>query len=278
MAYAAWSVTFGEQPTASKWNILGTNDASFNDGTGIAAAAIVSSHLDANLAGGWIAAGETWTYASADAPTFTFTISGDKTTKYSAGMKIKLTQTTVKYFIITAVSYSAPNTTVTVYGGTDYTLANAAITSPYFALAGGAPYGFPMAPDKWTETYELTTLQNASSATAWVNPGTALKSIPIGCWRLGYYATVQIATSTTPGTVQVSLSTANNSESDALFTACAATQGSTNNRTTMSIFRTVSLAAKTTYYLIAKSLTGTLTVYFVGDDGVIRIEALCAYL
>lgn len=35
MAYASWSVVFGEQPTASKWNILGANDASFNDGTGI---------------------------------------------------------------------------------------------------------------------------------------------------------------------------------------------------------------------------------------------------
>lgn len=36
MAYAAFSVVFGEQPSAAKWNILGTNDASFNDGTGIA--------------------------------------------------------------------------------------------------------------------------------------------------------------------------------------------------------------------------------------------------
>lgn len=35
MAYQAWSVVFGEQPSAAKWNILGTNDASFNDGTGI---------------------------------------------------------------------------------------------------------------------------------------------------------------------------------------------------------------------------------------------------
>jgi hypothetical protein len=35
MAYASWSVVFGEQPTAAKWNILGTNDASFNNGTGI---------------------------------------------------------------------------------------------------------------------------------------------------------------------------------------------------------------------------------------------------
>lgn len=30
MAYQSWSVVFGEQPSAAKWNILGTNDASFN--------------------------------------------------------------------------------------------------------------------------------------------------------------------------------------------------------------------------------------------------------
>lgn len=34
MAYTAWSVTFGEQPSAAKWNQLGTNDAGFYDGTG----------------------------------------------------------------------------------------------------------------------------------------------------------------------------------------------------------------------------------------------------
>ncbi len=36
MAYTSWSVVFGEQPSAAKWNLLGANDASFNDGTGIA--------------------------------------------------------------------------------------------------------------------------------------------------------------------------------------------------------------------------------------------------
>jgi hypothetical protein len=35
MAYSSWSVVFGEQPSTAKWNILGANDASFNDGTGI---------------------------------------------------------------------------------------------------------------------------------------------------------------------------------------------------------------------------------------------------
>ena len=48
MAYASWSVVFGEQPSASKWNILGTNDASFNDGTGLptytSATALVTSN------------------------------------------------------------------------------------------------------------------------------------------------------------------------------------------------------------------------------------------
>lgn len=29
MAYQSWSVVYGEQPSASKWNILGTNDAHF---------------------------------------------------------------------------------------------------------------------------------------------------------------------------------------------------------------------------------------------------------
>lgn len=52
MAYAAWSVVFGEQPSASKWNILGTNDASFNDGTGIASSAITAVKLGAHTGAG----------------------------------------------------------------------------------------------------------------------------------------------------------------------------------------------------------------------------------
>ena len=47
MAYVAWSVSFGEQPSAAKWNILGSNDASFADGTGISAGAIGATQLAA---------------------------------------------------------------------------------------------------------------------------------------------------------------------------------------------------------------------------------------
>ncbi len=45
MAYTFWSVVFGEQPSASKWNILGTNDAGFKDGTNIDASAIITAKL-----------------------------------------------------------------------------------------------------------------------------------------------------------------------------------------------------------------------------------------
>lgn len=45
MAYSSWSVVFGEQPSAAKWNILGTNDSSFNDGTGIGTNAVAAASL-----------------------------------------------------------------------------------------------------------------------------------------------------------------------------------------------------------------------------------------
>lgn len=110
-----------------------------NDGTTAWDALNVAGTI--TLAGtwdGWIGANETWTYASAT----TFTISGDLTGKYQKGDKIKLTQTTAKYFYIVTVAHAGGTTTVTVTGGADYTLANAAITSPYYSKAAN-PQGFP---------------------------------------------------------------------------------------------------------------------------------------
>ena len=47
MSYTAWSVVFGEQPTAAKWNQLGANDAGFKDGTNIDDNAIIARHIGA---------------------------------------------------------------------------------------------------------------------------------------------------------------------------------------------------------------------------------------
>jgi hypothetical protein len=49
MSYQVWSVVFGEQPTAAKWNILGQNDAGFNDGTAIGDDAIIQRHIADNI-------------------------------------------------------------------------------------------------------------------------------------------------------------------------------------------------------------------------------------
>lgn len=45
MAYTAWSVVFGEQPTAAKWNQLGENDAGFKNGDNIDDDAILARHI-----------------------------------------------------------------------------------------------------------------------------------------------------------------------------------------------------------------------------------------
>lgn len=92
---------------------------------------------------GWIGDPNTWTYSSADAPTFVASVNADVTGILSEGMRIKLTQTTAKYFIVTAVAaFSGGATLITLYGGTDYVLANAAITAPAYSSAY-APLGFP---------------------------------------------------------------------------------------------------------------------------------------
>lgn len=83
---------------------------------------------------GWESANESWSYASAT----TITVPSDATTKYQVGDKIKLTQTTVKYFVVTAVSA----TVLTIYGGSDYTLVNAAISLNYYSKVE-TPQGWP---------------------------------------------------------------------------------------------------------------------------------------
>jgi hypothetical protein len=89
-------------------------------------------------AGGWIA-GEAWTYVSATS----FSVASDVTAKYAKGDRIKLTQTTVKYFYVVNVSaFGGGITTITVSGGSDFTLANAAITSPFYSK-DITPNGFP---------------------------------------------------------------------------------------------------------------------------------------
>ena len=110
--------------TAAELN-TGTDDTKF-------ATALALASRD-----GWQSAGETWTYATAS----TFTVTGDQTTKYTVGTKLKFTQTTVKYAVVLSSSYGA-NTTVTILVNTGYTIANAAISANYYSYMTN-PQGWP---------------------------------------------------------------------------------------------------------------------------------------
>ena len=101
---------------------------------------VVNTNYDEFMSG-WLSAGETWTYASVDNPTGVITINGNKTTKYSLGMRIKFTNggNTI-YGIITKISYSSPNTTLSflheINPSTNtalHLIANSAITNNYYS-------------------------------------------------------------------------------------------------------------------------------------------------
>lgn len=134
MAYTPWSVVYGEQPSATKWNILGQNDASFADGSGIA---------PLSTAGGWRDITDTFTYSSVSGLRGTVTVPSDATTQYAVGDWISFVQTTRKYFQIVAVT----STTLVLTGGTDFTLTNAAISDilhSKWRQPVGAPSDFAM--------------------------------------------------------------------------------------------------------------------------------------
>lgn len=255
------------------------DDMASNSATALATQQSIKAYTD-SFHTGWVPAGETWTYASADDPTFTFTVAGvDLTTKYSAGMRIKLTQTTVKYFIITAVAFST-DTTITVYGGTDYDLANEAITSPYFSTQK-APQGFPLDPTKWSvEATDVTLRTQATPANGtWYNLTGASIGVPIGCWDVSYKCSVgAIDASDIDFDFFATISTANNSESDVDFT-CVMDTKSTRFFTTFFTKKIITIAAKATYYLnIKTATTGVDNMYLRNDKAKMIIRAVCAYL
>ena len=97
----------------------------------------VKKYVDDNAgssADGWTAVTDDWAYASAT----TITVPSGAALLYAVGDKIKLTQTSVKYFYIIGVA----DTVLTITAGTTYTLANATITLPYYSHQT-SPVGFP---------------------------------------------------------------------------------------------------------------------------------------
>ena len=233
---------------------------------------------------GWIEVFETWTYASADAPTFTFTVVGDKSTKYYPGMRIKLTQTTVKYFIITGVVYSSPNTMITVYGGTDYTLANEAIIYPYYSSAK-APAGFPLDPTKWTVLLTDSTDRHQSNPVkdTIYNPGSLSISIPIGIWNVSFQAILVCTASSGQFTdIYGGLSTSLVAFDNQALRGRGYLGGPTTGIFIGLLYRStvLNIVSKTTYYVICMTDLDNQSVigFNNASDASLDVRAVCAYL
>lgn len=256
----------GDVFPASDWNTYVENNVNY---------LIVSAQT------GWrdLSGYGTFTYNSTDGPTFVMNTPVDLTGVIGPGCRIKLTQTTVKYFIVTAIDAG----TITLYGGTDYTLVSAAITAPSWSQ-DKAPLGFPLSPAKWTETTKDTSsaIQNSPTVGTWYNPGSLSLSVPIGAWRLRWQATIDGGGSGTDLSMRATLSTSNSSESDNEFSA-AMEFGAAGNLSeisaTLSPAKAIAVAAKTSYFLNIKSVTGVTTfVRFIGSAAPTLIRAECAYL
>lgn len=231
---------------------------------------------------GWELLNATLTYSSAAAPTFVATTSIDLTAYVGPGDKIWLNQSGSKYFIVVAITSS----TITLYGGTDYVLANAAVTSPYVSHAK-SPAGFPLNPDKWTVEVASTSVanQNLPVSGTWYNIGSLSIAIPIGIWRTEYYAGVsaQVVSAAQAAIVMTTLSTANNTESNPdittklrLYTSTSETKQLWGTPTKSDV---IVLAAATTHYLNHKCDGASVNdITLIGADAKIIIRAICAYL
>jgi len=234
---------------------------------------------------GWIDANETWTYASADDPTYTITVPSGAASKYGVGMRIKWTQNgTVRYGIITAVA----DTVLTVYGGTDYNVDDAAISANYYS-SQKAPLGFPLDPTKWTVAIDDTQVKSKTSATSntwygatndWTSGTDVTISVPIGTWYLSYQC-AGYATGSNVATIYTALSTSATGVSDDLLKATMLGDNTTGTAAIIApVYRQnlVTIASKTTYYLIATT-TNTSTINItIGTTDAIHIRAVCAYL
>lgn len=92
---------------------------------------------------GWTPCGENWAYSAA---TQIYT-DHDARDKYAKGDKITFVQIDGgvplrKFFYVTSVTYSTPNTTINLTGGTDYTVTNVAVREGYFSKQA-TPRDFP---------------------------------------------------------------------------------------------------------------------------------------
>jgi hypothetical protein len=171
------------------------------------------------------------------------------------------------------------------YFGTDYALANAAISAQAYS-SGRAPFGFPPSRDKWTVKVTYTGVNNRSSPANGTpyNQGGVSITLPIGVWNLRAKMDVETnLTGTTDADLYGGLSTSPSTFSDnELYDGFKATDAVNVIRMLMKPWKDGIVAvAPVTYYLnimVSQSGGTANTVTLRGDNRTVVAQAECAYL
>lgn len=153
------------------------------------------------------------------------------------------------------------------------------------------PYGFPAQVGRWVvETHIKTNcVQNSPVNGTWYNltstsgtSGGSTLSVPIGDWSVGYSAVVQSGKGSNDNDVYITLSTANNTESNVEFTNWHYTSntGATGSALVTGSYRErpLSVSAATIYYLNSKTSVTAANINNRGDQGTTQIFAKLAHL
>lgn len=187
--------------------------------------------------------------------------------------------TVTKYALVsTKPTYSAPNTTITIYSGTDYTMANAAISNMYYSTQK-APYGFPLKNHKWSVEYQGTgSGQTNPTQNTWYNLGGSL-SVPIGSWNISYGCFCYGARAAGGYLINLtSLSIANNTSNDYNMQAENYCNGLTELGGSHFRAKDIALSAKQTFYLNAAAGQTACTNLALSGNAPVVIRATSTLL
>lgn len=192
-----------------------------------------------------------------------------------------------EYAVITKVASNA----VTVFTGTDYTIPDMTLSSPYYSTSR-APNGGNWQRTHWvTENIQqATATKNTATSGTWQNTGASTGdfgqiTLPIGEWDV-YVQTAMFATSTTSGPVsaQATLSSANNSATNPEFNHDVAARAAVSTIVvaagTQSARAPLSLSSQTVFYRNLRTNdsnnSNIILNTYSGQYSVIRAE--CAYI
>lgn len=180
-----------------------------------------------------------------------------------------------EYAVITKASYSAPNTTLTLFTGYDSTIPNMPLNNAFYSTQR-APFGFPSSRARWRTSALLLYNGASSSSTTYTTLTGYQLSVPTGAWVMGY--SVDLVANSGGGSgshnVRATMSASSTVEDDKLLSSFVQwyTTGLAGGTVTKESPKT--LTVQTVFNILVKSDAVQTILIGVAD----YIYAECAYI